>query len=275
MSVHAATGQSTWDRPQPPKAFPTPPPLRRPDTPPPVSALTDRATKAVTQHQVAPGSTGNAASVAASLTAAFAGAGRPSHALWDDNAFVDLFLDGYRDHQRHALTKSFAKDAVALLEGAAIGAADDWRTHLGTGDKYVAVLSAYQAIKELGDTSQMLPTGSKSEQQLLELIQLVTMKVRSLSVGAFAFIPCGWITASDSFALLIVVQRTAADELSLTVCNTGPDGLQYHPIKVDVESSPNMLYRLSFVIPNIPSHRLHDSAFWLMLFRMQVIFFPC
>jgi hypothetical protein len=190
--------------------------------------------------------------------------------MWEDAAFIDLFLDGYQQHKRHTLTKGFAKEAISLLQSATLGAADDWKAWMGSGDKHMAVLSAHIAIKELGETAGVMPVGSKSEQQLLEFIEKVTSKVRTLAVGGVFLVPCGWLTGSESFSIIVVVQRTATDELCLAVCNTGPDGLQYHPIKCCVETSSNMLYRLAFALTGVPAHRLHDSAFWFMLLRMQV-----
>jgi len=68
------------------------------------------------------------------------------------------------------------------------------------------------------------------------------------------------------------LQRTEYGHLcqfSFTVCNTGRDGLQYHPSSFDSETG-RQLKQMAMTIWNIPALRIMHSTFWVVFFRMQV-----
>ena len=81
-------------------------------------------------------------------------------------------------------------------------------------------------------------------------------------------IPGGWQQTEKAHVCLYIL-RHCGDSFSFSVCNTGGDGLEFHPSKFD-EMSGKEEKNLALTIWNIPPERLRDSSFWVPLFRMQV-----
>jgi hypothetical protein len=263
---HATTGQSTWERPKPPSVLPSPPPR-------PAFVLNQTLPKpseeSAATNQDAPSTSQNMVSTIRGMFHHK----EPLGLLWENRAFVDLFLDGWKEHERHTLNKGFLDSAIALLEGAVENACAECEQHLKQigHEKLASMKVLGHFISALSGFSQSLPIKSQSEQQILEYVHGVTAALRNLTPGCFLAVPGGWVTsADDSFVLLLIVERMGAEEFSLAVCNTGPDGLSYHPLRADAEESCNMLYRMCLVFDHIPEARLADSSFWFMVARMQV-----
>jgi len=81
-------------------------------------------------------------------------------------------------------------------------------------------------------------------------------------------LPGGWQQPDYTYLCLYIV-RNCGGKWSFTVCNTGKDGLQYHPSTFDPETGKE-LKQMAMTIWEIPPERLLDSTFWTLLFRMQV-----
>jgi hypothetical protein len=69
--------------------------------------------------------------------------------------------------------------------------------------------------------------------------------------------------------MLYIIRNCGNGRWSFTVCNTGRDGLQYHPASFDPETGRE-LKQLAMTVWDIPRDRILDSTFWTLLFRMQV-----
>jgi hypothetical protein len=82
-------------------------------------------------------------------------------------------------------------------------------------------------------------------------------------------LPGGWQQPDYTYLCLYIIRNCGNNRWSFTVCNTGRDGLQYHPASFDPETGRE-LKQLAMTIWDIPSVRIMDSTFWTLLFRMQV-----
>mmetsp|Transcript_14755 Transcript_14755/g.40767 ORF Transcript_14755/g.40767 Transcript_14755/m.40767 type:complete len:3812 (+) Transcript_14755:277-11712(+) len=82
-------------------------------------------------------------------------------------------------------------------------------------------------------------------------------------------LPGGWQQPEYTYLCLYIVRNLGNNKWSFTICNTGRDGLQYHPATFDAETGRE-LKQLSMTIWDIPGERLMDSTFWTLLFRLQV-----
>ena len=192
--------------------------------------------------------------------------------MWENEAFIDLFLDGYNPHKRHGLSKGFAKDAAAVLMTALQGASDEWAeslAHLGDTKK-AAVQGLSDIVQDFHDLCRCLPSKSKSEQQCLEFVHGIITRIKALPAGAHIMVPGGWVETAEDFSLIFIVERVGTERLTLAVCNSGPDGLGYHPIKADLVDTANMKYKMSMVFEDVPDARLCDSSFWFLAARMHV-----
>jgi hypothetical protein len=267
---HATTGQSTWEMPKPPSVLPSPPPR-------PAFVLNQTLPKPSEESAAKSSTDQDVPSTAHTMVSTISEMFHQKESLgllWENRAFVDLFLDGWKEHERHSLNKGFLDSAIALLEGAVEAAGAECEKHLNQigHEKLASLKGLGHFISTLSGFAQSLPIKSQSEQQILEYVHGVTAALRNLSPGCFLAVPGGWVTsADDSFVLLLIVERIGAEEFSLAVCNTGPDGLSYHPLRADAEESCNMLYRMCLVFDHVPEARLADSSFWFMVARMQVI----
>ena len=82
-------------------------------------------------------------------------------------------------------------------------------------------------------------------------------------------LPGGWQQPEYTYLCLYVLRNCGGNKWSFTVCNTGKDGLQYHPASFDPETGKE-LKQLAMTVWDIPGDRILDSSFWTLLFRMQV-----
>lgn len=82
-------------------------------------------------------------------------------------------------------------------------------------------------------------------------------------------LPGGWQQPDYTYLCLYIIRNCGNNRWSFTVCNTGRDGLQYHPASFDPETGRE-LKQLAMTVWDIPSVRVMDSTFWTLLFRMQV-----
>lgn len=112
-------------------------------------------------------------------------------------------------------------------------------------------------------------SGKTLDGLFLNYINVFVPLMENLEMNQQVVLPGGW-QQPDSFHLcLYIVRNCGSDKFSFTVCNTGKDGLEYHPSTFDSETGKE-LKQLALTIWNIPGRRLMDSTFWTVLFRMQV-----
>ena len=290
---HASTGESRWDPPAPPASRP---PAAPPGAP---TQAQQRAAAAVAAAVASNAGTNGAAAASAPEGGVGVGAGAAGkqgaslHSkmkaegvramlglniapragpMWENEAFLDLFLDGYNPHRRHGIGKNFAKHATAILAPALQGAADEWGDslkHLGQ-QKHEAVVALSSILQDFHDLCRCLPSKTKSEQQCLEFVHGIITRIKAMPAGGHIMVPGGWVDKTEDFSLVFVVERVSTDKLTLAVCNSGPDGLGYHPIKADVVNAANMKYRMSLVLEDVPEARLCDSSFWFLASRIHV-----
>ena len=102
----------------------------------------------------------------------------------------------------------------------------------------------------------------------LNFINVFVSLIENLQPNQQLVLPGGWQQPEYTHLCLYIV-RNCGSSFSFTVCNTGRDGLQYHPATFDPETGRE-LKQLAMTIWSIPASRMQDSTFWTLLFRMQV-----
>jgi hypothetical protein len=112
-------------------------------------------------------------------------------------------------------------------------------------------------------------SGKQLDQLFLNFINAFVSLITHVQPHQQLVLPGGWQQPEGKAHLcLYIVRNCGDDKFSFTVCNTG-DGLEYHPSSFD-QSSGLQLKQIALTIWEIPSVRLLDSSFWVLLFRMQV-----
>jgi hypothetical protein len=103
----------------------------------------------------------------------------------------------------------------------------------------------------------------------LNFINVFVSLIENIQPHQQIVLPGGWQQPDYTHLLLYIVRNCGDGKYSFTVCNTGSDGLQYHPSTFDPETG-RQLKQLALTVWNIPVSRIQDSTFWTLLFRMQV-----
>ncbi len=112
-------------------------------------------------------------------------------------------------------------------------------------------------------------SGKQLDQLFLNFINAFVSLISNIQPHQQIVLPGGWQQPEGkAHVCLYIVRNCGNDKFSFTVCNTG-DGLEYHPSSFD-QSSGLQLKQMAMTIWDIPSARLLDSSFWVLLFRMQV-----
>jgi hypothetical protein len=186
-----------------------------------------------------------------------------SNPVWEVPGFRDLMMDSFIDpvYERGSINSSVEFTVRVLL--AISSQCKSWLPPFNGDQNIVHITTLLQG---LAATSLVLPK-SKNEEEFLEFLSDLKNKISIMTKGTFLIIPGGWINEQEEQSLLYVVEKTG-DGFSFAVCNTGGSGIEYHPVTAD--SPLHLKYKFSLVINDIPAHRLADSSFWFMLFRMQV-----
>lgn len=112
-------------------------------------------------------------------------------------------------------------------------------------------------------------SGKALDGLFLNFINVFVSLIENLQPNQQLVLPGGWQQPEYFHLCLYIVRCVGNDKYSFTVCNTGKDGLQYHPSTFDAETG-RQLKQLALTVWNIPSRRFLDSTFWTILFRMQV-----
>jgi len=284
---HAATGESRWEKPAPtsvakPAAPPGAPTQAQQRAAAAVSVAASTALPAGATTHSSGGAAGAPAKQGQGLHSKLKSEGvramlglnvaPRAGPMWENEAFIDLFLDGYNLYKRHSISKGFAKDAASVFAPALQAAHDEWEDSLKQlgQQKKEAIESLTHVVQDFHDLCRCLPSRSKSEQQCLEFVHGIITRIKALPVGGHIMAPGGWADTTEDFALIFIIERVTTDRLTLAVCNSGPDGLSYHPIKADLLNAANMKYKMSLVFEDVPDARLCDSTFWFLVSRMHV-----
>eukprot|EP00978_Attheya_sp_CCMP212_P047272 scaffold421288_cov64-Attheya_sp.AAC.1 len=112
-------------------------------------------------------------------------------------------------------------------------------------------------------------SGATLDGLFLNFINVFVSLVGHLQANQQIVMPGGWQQPNKSTVLLYILRNCGDNKWSFTVCNTGKDGLEYHPSSYDNASGMEQK-QLAMTIWDIPYERLTDSTFWCVLFRMQV-----
>ena len=140
-------------------------------------------------------------------------------------------------------------------------------------DNHIALEACLQLINILPHS-----VGVKNvDAAFLNLLNLFVPLLGNMRSHQQLVIPGGWSTLvqgtgdikTSSHLMLYVLKNQGDSTWSFTVCNLGPEGLEYHPSSIDEDSGREMK-QLALTIWNIPSDRILDSSFWTLLFRMQI-----
>jgi hypothetical protein len=112
-------------------------------------------------------------------------------------------------------------------------------------------------------------SGKALDGLFLNFLNVFVSLMENIQPNQQLVLPGGW-QQPDYFHLCLYIVRNCGNErFSFTVCNTGKDGLEYHPNTFDPETG-RQKKQLALTVWNIPATRLKDSTFWTLLFRMQV-----
>jgi len=112
-------------------------------------------------------------------------------------------------------------------------------------------------------------SGKQLDQLFLNFVNVLMSLIENLQPNQQLVVPGGWQRTEYGHLCLYILRNCGNNTFSFTVCNTGRDGLQYHPSSFDSETG-RQLKQMAMTIWNIPALRIMDSTFWVVLFRMQV-----
>jgi len=112
-------------------------------------------------------------------------------------------------------------------------------------------------------------SGKTLDGLFLNFINVFVSLIENIQPHQQIVLPGGWQQPDRTHICLYIIRNCGDDRFSFTVCNTGREGLEYHPCKFD-QSSGKQERQLAMTIWDIPATRIRDSTFWVLLFRMQV-----
>jgi hypothetical protein len=120
----------------------------------------------------------------------------------------------------------------------------------------------------------LLPHSAGASGQVLDglflnFLNVFISLIQNLPPHQQLVLPGGWQQPEYTYLMLYIIRNCGNGRWSFTVCNTGRDGLQYHPASFDPETGRE-LKQLAMTVWDIPKDRVLDSTFWTLLFRMQV-----
>lgn len=112
-------------------------------------------------------------------------------------------------------------------------------------------------------------SGQTLDGLFLNFINVFLSLIENVPANQQLVLPGGWQQPEYTYLCLYIIRNCGQNKWSFTVCNTGRDGLQYHPASFDPETGKE-LKQLAMTVWDIPAERVLDSTFWTLLFRMQV-----
>jgi hypothetical protein len=186
------------------------------------------------------------------------------HPIWESPAFVDLMLDSFIEPAEGKGTFVPSAEFLAQVFQFMPTQCASWLTQIGGEQTVQVIVTLTQGLIALVNA---LPSRSRNEEKFLEFLGDLKNRIAMMQKGSFLLLPGGWSDDTGDHVLLYVLERKG-DTFSFGVCNTGGVGVEYHPISA--ESPYDLKYKMSIVIDDIPAFRVVDSAFWYLLFKMQV-----
>jgi hypothetical protein len=210
----------------------------------------------------------------------------PFWALMDLETYVRRFsltaeqlADRSAAYQQLAKALSFVCHVVAQSEEASklgVGrfASLRGKTNTGANGPLAFLKWNHMACEACVKLISLLPhsagaSGKALDGLFLNFLNVFVSLVENLEANQQLVIPGGWQQPDYHHLCLYIVRNCGGNKFSFTVCNTGKDGLEYHPSTFDSETG-RQLKQLALTVWNIPGRRLLDSTFWTLLFRMQV-----
>ena len=135
------------------------------------------------------------------------------------------------------------------------------------GEKeWAAVDHVSEVLKEAKEMSRRFTLAKKNPQQLIAFMKYFRGRLEGVKEGEMLLVPAG----IDAHPIILCVERTSASTYRLTLTNTHPlAGLSYHA--VSPSSPPKLRYRTSLTVDDIPSARMLDDAWWVLLFKLTVM----
>lgn len=112
-------------------------------------------------------------------------------------------------------------------------------------------------------------SGAQLDGLFLQFLNVLIPLIEATQDNQQIVLPGGWQTPESTYLCLYILRNCGNNRWSFTVCNTGPEGLQYHPSTFDPETGRE-LKQLALTVWDIPAVRILDSTFWTLLMRMQV-----
>ena len=112
-------------------------------------------------------------------------------------------------------------------------------------------------------------SGQQLDGLFINFLNVFISLVEQLQPNQQLVIPGGWQQPEYTYLCLYILRRGTNNRWSFTVCNTGNDGIQYHPSTFDPETGREQK-QLAMTVWDISIDRVVDSTFWTLLFRMQV-----
>ena len=112
-------------------------------------------------------------------------------------------------------------------------------------------------------------SGATLDGLFLNFLNVFISLLENVQTDQQLVLPGGWQQPDYTYLCLFIVRNVGGNKWTFTVCNTGKDGLQYHPASFDPETGKE-LKQQAMTVWDIPGERLMDSSFWTLLFRMQV-----
>jgi hypothetical protein len=191
--------------------------------------------------------------------------------IWQNPSFIDLFFDVLRESKpkpKPLAANAFTHAAELLFStySTVVSNNPDWLTGL-TSSELTSFTLFLPALAELKMNARSFVL-SKSDKSLYDGLQDITSRLRMMTMNTFMIIPAGWANPTTGGHNILFVIHRGKESFSLAVCNTGEGVKDYHPISP--EFSPDMKYKLFFVVDEIPLQRLLDSSWWFVIYKMQV-----
>ena len=133
-------------------------------------------------------------------------------------------------------------------------------------EDWAVVDAVSEVLKEAKELSRRFTLARKNPAQLIAFMKHFRGRLEAVKEGDSCIVSAG----IDSHPVMLTIERTSAASYRLTITNSHPlAGLQYH--LVSAAFPPKLKYRTSLVFDGIPSSRLLDDAWWVMLFKLVVM----
>lgn len=177
-------------------------------------------------------------------------------------------------YEQLARALSFVSFVCAETDKAASSGRGRFRTKGQMANSIAFLRSNHMACEACIRLINLLPhsagaSGAALDGLFLNFINVFISLIEKVMPQQQLVLPGGWQQPEYTYLCLYIIRNCGNGRWSFTVCNTGRDGLQYHPSSFDPETGKE-LKQLSMTVWDIPSERVMDSSFWILLFRMQV-----